>query len=166
MRKQSASIQRKAKTWTLSAVLLLLVSMLLSGNAGVAGRARQSVSTDAADSKAGPPANLSVNPPAPAPSPVDADYLSGPEYRLALLISAICIITLLMLFLLLKGVPKLKAEDSLRTFGVVLIILGTLFFVAAGFSAQQIAPAIGLFGTIAGYLLGRIEKRSEEQKNA
>jgi hypothetical protein len=164
MQNKSASVLIRARTWAFSAVLLLIVSMVLGSYAGAA--PRELSSNDARETSAGPPANLSVNPPGPAQGPVDADYLSNSEYRLALLVSAICIATLLMLFLLLKGVPKLKAEDSLRTFGVVLIILGTLFFVAAGFSAQQIAPAIGLFGTIAGYLLGRIERRSEEQKNA
>jgi len=166
MQNKSASILMKTRTWTFTAVLLLVVSIVLSSHAGAAGRSRQQSSNDAREASAGPPANLSANPPAPAQGPVDADYLSNSESRLAILISAICMVTLLMLFFLLRGVPKLKAEDSLRTFGVVLIILGTLFFVAAGFSAQQIAPAIGLFGTIAGYLLGRVERRSEEQKNA
>jgi hypothetical protein len=38
---------------------------------------------------------------------------------------------------------------------VTLIIIGTLFFITAGFDSTQIAPALGLFGTIAGYLLGK-----------
>ena len=49
----------------------------------------------------------------------------------------------------------LRADDVLRTFSLTLIIIGTLFFVTAGFDNNQIAPAMGLFGTIAGYLLGR-----------
>ncbi len=61
-------------------------------------------------------------------------------------------------------VRNLKAEDTLRSFGVVLIIMGTLFVIAAGYSSVQIAPALGLFGTIAGYLLGRSEKNREEEK--
>jgi len=56
----------------------------------------------------------------------------------------------------------LRADDVLRTFSLTLIIIGTLFFVTAGFDNNQIAPAMGLFGTIAGYLLGR-RSRVEEQ---
>lgn len=160
MRKRSVSLLRKAKTWAVSAVLLLVVSVGVSSLAPAFATPNQSNNVD------GPPQGLTVNPPGPSQGPIDPDYLSGSEYRLAILITAICFVTLLMLFLLLKGMPRLRAEDSLRTFGVVLIIMGTLFFVAAGFSAEQIAPAIGLFGTIAGYLLGRLERKSEEQNNA
>ncbi|MDX1617310.1 MAG: hypothetical protein R3224_00890 [Balneolaceae bacterium] len=40
---------------------------------------------------------------------------------------------------------------------VTLIITAALFLIAAGFSNDQIASALGLLGTIAGYLLGRGE---------
>jgi hypothetical protein len=54
---------------------------------------------------------------------------------------------------------RLKPEDTLRSFALTLVIIGTVFFIVAGFDSQQIAPAIGLFGTIAGYMLGRTERR-------
>ena len=38
---------------------------------------------------------------------------------------------------------------------VTLVIMSALFLISAGFSNNQIAPAMGLFGTIAGYLLGK-----------
>ncbi|MFY9621491.1 MAG: hypothetical protein WAM70_08690 [Pyrinomonadaceae bacterium] len=166
MRKRSASLLRKTKTWAGSAILLLVVSIGVSGLAPAFAGSVPSNSKDNRAQAVEPARDLSVNPPGPSEVPANFDYLSGAEFRLALLISAISFLTLLMLFFLLRGVPRLKAEDSLRTFGVVLIIMGTLFFVAAGFSAEQIAPAIGLFGTIAGYLLGKIERKSEEQNNA
>lgn len=166
MRKKLALISIKAKTCAASAILLLLLFFVVGSSTRTFAGSSQSNSNVTREKADGPARNLSVNPPGPSQGSIDPDYLSGPEYRLTILISAICFVTLLMLFFLLKGIPKLRAEDSLRTFGVVLIIMGTLFFVAAGFSAEQIAPAIGLFGTIAGYLLGRIERRSEEQKNA
>ena len=59
-------------------------------------------------------------------------------------------------------------EDILRIVVTTLVICGTLFFVAAGFSSEQIAPAIGLFGTVVGYLLGtrdRDIKRKKERDN-
>ncbi|MCW7537727.1 hypothetical protein OOT46_07670 [Aquabacterium sp. A7-Y] len=47
------------------------------------------------------------------------------------------------------------AESVLRMFGTILIIVAALFLVVAGYSDQQVAPVMGLLGTIAGYLLGK-----------
>jgi hypothetical protein len=65
-------------------------------------------------------------------------------------------------FLLLRK-AKINAEEALRVYAVSLIIIGTLFAITAGFDSNQIAPAMGLFGTIAGYLLG---KRAPSQTSA
>jgi len=63
-------------------------------------------------------------------------------------------------FLLRK--TGITAEETLRVYAVTLIIVGTLFLITAGFDSNQIAPAMGLFGTIAGYLLGkRVSEPSE-----
>lgn len=43
----------------------------------------------------------------------------------------------------------------LRTLATTLIITFAVFLIVAGYSDQQIAPAMGLLGTIAGYLLGK-----------
>jgi hypothetical protein len=48
------------------------------------------------------------------------------------------------------------ATDSvLKIFGAILIVVSAIFLVVAGYSDEQIAPVIGLLGTIAGYLLGK-----------
>lgn len=46
-------------------------------------------------------------------------------------------------------------EAILRVFGTVLIITGALFLVVAGYTDKQMAPVMGLLGTLAGYLLGK-----------
>ena len=48
-----------------------------------------------------------------------------------------------------------SADNVLKTLGTILIIVAALFLVVAGYSNEQIAPVIGLLGTIAGYLLGK-----------
>lgn len=48
-----------------------------------------------------------------------------------------------------------KTEDSLQTYGLTLIVIATIFAMTAHFDGTQIAAAMGLFGTIAGYILGR-----------
>lgn len=52
----------------------------------------------------------------------------------------------------------LPASEAIRLVALILIVTGTLFLVTAGYSAEQIAPALGLLGTVAGYLLGRSER--------
>lgn len=48
-------------------------------------------------------------------------------------------------------------SQSLKYLSVSLIIVGALFLVTAGYGNTQIAPIIGLLGTVAGYLLGRTQ---------
>lgn len=61
-----------------------------------------------------------------------------------------------------------SAEAVLRVFGTVLIIVGALFLVVAGYTDKQMAPVMGLLGTLAGYLLGKspTEKDRTTEKTA
>jgi len=99
------------------------------------------------------------NPPpsAGAPPSISARgrYLTSREFVITTMVVMIGLIALAIQFTMLKSVPGLRPEDILRVSAVTLIIIGTLFFIAAGFDSNQIAPAMGLFGTVAGYLLGR-----------
>ena len=103
---------------------------------------------------------------APMPANIETkdDYLTPTEIKLTLMVIGLTLAALVMQFLLLKKITKLRAEDTLRVFGVTLILMGTLFFITAGYSSSQIAPAIGLFGTVAGYLLGRVDRKESEEK--
>lgn len=154
----------------------LLVAIFVALNIGIVayGRkessAKSEPSTRVAQSQTPAPegpagVGLQVNPSPSQPVAVDAgniSYLSEREFQLTLLVAVIAVSTLLMQFLLLKKSSKLKSEDTSRVFGMTLIITGTLFSLTAGFSSEQIAPAVGLFGTIAGYLLGRGERKERE----
>jgi hypothetical protein len=67
----------------------------------------------------------------------------------------------------------LPVEEVIRLSAMILIVTGTLFLVTAGYSAEQIAPALGLLGTVAGYMLGRADRirydrgtASKEQRDA
>jgi hypothetical protein len=48
---------------------------------------------------------------------------------------------------------------SVRLLGLTLSIVAGVFLVTAGYSQQQIAPMVGLLGTIVGFLLGQTESR-------
>jgi hypothetical protein len=139
---------------TFAAVLLTLVGLATHRNLTRA----QSPPASQEDPTNAP--QLPSNPPSPQAHP---GYLSSREFNLTIIISAISLIALIMEFFLLRNTKNLKSEDILRVYGVTLIILGTLFFVTAGYNSNQIAPAMGLFGTIAGYILGRAVGRNKER---
>jgi zinc transporter ZupT len=48
-----------------------------------------------------------------------------------------------------------NADSVLKVMGTILIIISSIFLVVAGYTDTQIAPVMGLLGTIAGYLLGK-----------
>lgn len=71
------------------------------------------------------------------------------------------IITLALLFLLaqrMKNSNNSEFIDALRYPIVLVIIVASLFLVTAGYDTSQMAPILGLLGTIAGYLMGRAKQ--------
>lgn len=51
--------------------------------------------------------------------------------------------------------------NAIKVVGLTLVIVAGLFLITAGYSENQIAPMIGLLGTIAGYLLGKSSKKED-----
>jgi hypothetical protein len=45
-------------------------------------------------------------------------------------------------------------DRSFKAFGLTLILITSMFLVLLGFDDKQLAPMIGLLGTLAGYILG------------
>jgi hypothetical protein len=69
---------------------------------------------------------------------------------------AVLLFGLLVLFLATYLIRLGKSYQAvLRVFGTILIITVSVFLVVAGYNSNQIAPVMGLLGTIAGYLLGK-----------
>ena len=56
----------------------------------------------------------------------------------------------------IRNVPNRRPEDISRALIVITVITGSLVLITAGYSNEQIAPAFGLFGTVIGYMLGRM----------
>ena len=88
---------------------------------------------------------------APPPSP---RFLSSTEGELALIVIALGVLVIIALSLVLRS-KSATPDDAIRGYTVILIVIGTMVLICAGYSNDQIAPAMGLFGTLAGYLLGR-----------
>jgi hypothetical protein len=120
--------------------------------------------------QSGIPTNVSA--PAPQSSSAGAvktrTFLSDFEFWLSAEILLFGLGVIVIEFLLLRK-GQVTAEEALRVYAVTLIIVGTLFAITAGFDSIQIAPAMGLFGTIAGYLLGKraaASSKSQEEGDA
>jgi hypothetical protein len=93
------------------------------------------------------------------------NFLTDFEQGLTIVIVIFGSLTLLVEYMLLRN-REFSMSELLPVFGVTLIVIGTLVLISAGYDAQQIAPATGLFGTIAGYLLGRRSGREDEYAGA
>lgn len=61
----------------------------------------------------------------------------------------------LLLGTLLLWRSKASASQVLRIFGILSIIGVSAFLLVVGYSNEQLTPIVGLFGAIAGYLLGK-----------
>lgn len=59
-------------------------------------------------------------------------------------------------------VGKGWGTNSIRVVGITLVIVAGLYLITAGYSETQIAPIIGLLGTITGYLLGKTESDAKK----
>ncbi len=65
-----------------------------------------------------------------------------------------CVISLVLCALLLAR-QRASSGQILRLFGILSIINVSAFLLIVGYGADQLTPIIGLFGGIAGYLLGK-----------
>lgn len=81
-------------------------------------------------------------------------------------LSSIVLLFFLIVMCLATYLIKIGRQPDLilKMFGTILIICIAAFLIVAGYDDKQIAPVIGLLGTIAGYLLGshsKDEKKTE-----
>jgi len=78
------------------------------------------------------------------------------EIGLTLIIFIFGLVALLVFYKLVRGQPP--SEFHMRVYVIIVLVFGTLLVVSSSYSTQQIAPVVGFFGTIAGYLLGKSDK--------
>lgn len=78
--------------------------------------------------------------------------------------TSILVITALALILgsLLMWKRSHSGQDILRLYGVVIIVGLSALLLVVGFSNDQLTPIVGLFGAIAGYLLGKESRTPKE----
>src|SRR5205085_664452 len=91
-------------------------------------------------------------------------FLSDLGFWLSVIIVLFGVFVVILEYRLLSR-AKAKPSDVMRVLAVTLILVGSLFLITAGYSNDQISPVSGLFGTVAGYLLGRSNGSDPKVKN-
>jgi hydrogenase/urease accessory protein HupE len=84
------------------------------------------------------------------------DLHSLGEFRLTAIIFIFGLIALFVFYLILRN--RRATPFVLRMYIIIILVFGTLLIVSSAYTTAQIAPVVGFFGTIAGYLLGRTER--------
>jgi len=88
------------------------------------------------------------------------DFFSLEEIQLTVLIFVFGLISMAVFYMLLR--IEAATPYVLRLYVIIILVFGTLLVVSSSYSTSQIAPVVGFFGTIAGYLLGKSEKRDDQ----
>jgi hypothetical protein len=88
------------------------------------------------------------------PAPGKSWWRADEAMTISSIVLAFGVFVLLLSTWLLRK-TEVTADAVLRIFGTILIIIGALFLVVAGYTDVQMGPVMGLLGTIAGYLLGK-----------
>jgi len=106
-----------------------------------------------------PPAPLANPMPNPSSGGNLAEFIfkkSPYEFWLTCLIIAFGLMVLGIYIYAIRNISNRRPEDVSRALIVITVITGSLVLITAGYSNEQIAPAFGLFGTVIGYMLGRM----------
>ena len=106
-------------------------------------------------------------------SPFEGEYESFPpesksvfadeEIVKTILVTAFNLVIFLFLLFRIK-VDRMEADDYIRVLILTLVICASMYLIAAGWDNQQTAPAFGILGTIAGYLLGKESSRQKTKE--
>jgi len=103
-----------------------------------------------------PPA-VTLNPVAGAATLTDVLFKKTPsEVWLSCLVVSFGLLVVGAYIFAIRNLDHRRPEDISRALIVVTVITASLLLITAGYSNQQVAPASGLFGTIVGYMLGRM----------
>ena len=150
---------RARRRFVISAVVLLACLTVTTRAAAMqeppAQTAASSPTTETIPSNPGVVSNAPREPqPLSSQQQAQHSMLTDREQLLSYAILLFGTAVLFVQYLLLRT-PKRNSYEILQLLAINLIVTGTLFLITAGFSAQQISPGLGLFGTIAGYVLGR-----------
>jgi MFS family permease len=97
----------------------------------------------------------------PKGSSAKVGWLSSLEFWMSATVLAFGLLVFMVEVSVIRS-TRFAPDQATKLLAVTLIIVSTLFIITAGFDSEQIAPAMGLFGTVAGYMLGRASEKPPE----
>ncbi len=142
----------------------VLASLLVMSSSAIAQQVNHAPAQSAPASPAISGPSKAVSPPS---RPIqqnsdDVSWMTNKESVLAGLVLLFgSFLAVLQAYLMVKR--EFKAHEIIRLSGLTFIVISTLFIITAGYGAAQIAPAMGLFGTLAGYILGRTHQGGDRR---
>jgi hypothetical protein len=86
-------------------------------------------------------------------------FLSQKEFWLAIVILVLLLTVLIIEAWMIKS-RKFTDDSAIKLVLITIVLFGVLFLFVSGYSDKQIAPVFGLFGTICGYLFGKMNNDS------
>jgi hypothetical protein len=99
-------------------------------------------------------------------------FSSGPPYEFWLTCLAMVwgVITLAVFMFASRRLEGSDVEEVCRPVIIISVVVGAMIFSTGGYSQEQLSAAFAVFGSIAGYIFGRIssgpdDAREEEQRN-
>lgn len=92
--------------------------------------------------------------------PIPPEMATSNSTTLGIAVLSFGLIIILMIGLVLLKRQRGFGNMTVKLIGLTIIITASIFLIVTGYSENQIAPVIGLLGTIAGYLLGSSDKSS------
>lgn len=152
---------RTLPTFVASIFLLLLSFSAFSQSLQTQLDAKTNVSNAQSIDGASANGNMQKNSPPQTGKSSTVGWLSSFEFWMSFSVLSFGMLVFLVEIALVK-LTKFQPEQTIKLLAVTLIVISTLFIITAGFDSEQIAPAMGLFGTIAGYMLGRNSGKHEE----
>lgn len=92
--------------------------------------------------------------------------LSGPQITttLSVLVFGFAVIVM-QFYVIIRHKELFSSENILAIFVVPLIIVGTLILVTTGLAQDALAPVLGLFGTVVGYLIGNKDRARRDAES-
>ena len=88
------------------------------------------------------------------------NVFSQSEISLTLVIFVFGLIVTGIFYLLIR--TEKATPFLMRLYVVIVLVIGALLVVSSAYGTDQIVPVVGFFGTIAGYLLGKSDRRDPE----
>jgi hypothetical protein len=106
------------------------------------------------------------------PRPLFEFFSSAPPYEFWLTCLAMLwgVITLAIFIFASRRLEASDVEDVSRPVIIISVVVAAMIFCTGGYSQEQLSAAFAVFGSIAGYIFGRIssgpeEAREEGQRN-